>query len=59
MKRLLFTDLSLIRTSALGNANAKCKGNLAFQVPKDNASGNANVKYCKFFCNSATMQFYL
>ena len=44
---------------ALGNATAKCKGYLAFQAPKCIASGNAIAKYCKFFCNSATMQFYL
>ena len=34
-----------------------CKGYLAFQAPKCIASRNAIVKYCKFFCNSATMQF--
>ena len=44
---------------ALGNATAKCKGYLAFQAPKCIALGNAIAKYCKFFCNSATMQFYL
>ena len=44
---------------ALGNANAKCKGYLAFQAPKYIASGNAIAKYFKFFCNSATVQFYL
>ena len=40
------------KSIALRNANAKCKGNLAFQAPKCSASGNANAKYCKFFCNS-------
>ena len=35
-----------LRALALENANAKCKGNLAFQTPKCSASGNANVK-CK------------
>ena len=40
-----------------GNANAKCKENLAFQAPKCSASGNAKSKYCKFFCNTATVQF--
>ena len=41
------------------NANAKCKGNLAFQAPKSSPSGNATANYCNFFCNSATVQFYL
>ena len=44
---------------ALGNANAKCKRYLAFQAPKCIASGNAIAKYCKFFCKSARVQFYL
>ena len=48
-----------LRALALGNANAKCKRYLAFQVPKCIASGNAITKYCKFFYNSATVQFSL
>ena len=40
-----------LRALALGNANAKCKGNLAFQVSKCSASGNAS----KFFCNTAAV----
>ena len=40
---------------AWGNANAKCKGYLVFQAPKCIALGNAIAKYCKFFCNSATV----
>ena len=47
------------KSIALRNANAICKGNLAFQAPKCSASGNANAKYCKIFCNSAIVQFYL
>ena len=47
------------RALALENANAKCKENLAFQAPKSSPSGNATANYCKFFCNSVTMQFYL
>ena len=38
-----------VRALALGNANAKCKGYLAFQDSKCIASGNAIAKYCKFF----------
>ena len=37
-----------IRALALENANAKCKGNLAFQIPKSSPSGNAIANYCKF-----------
>ena len=44
----------ILRASALGNLNAKCKENLAFQAFKCSASGNAKLKYCKFFCNTAT-----
>ena len=44
-----------VRALALGNANAKCKGYLVFQAPKCIALGNAIAKYCKFFCNSATV----
>ena len=44
-----------LRALALGNANAKCKGNLAFQASKCSASGNAKPKYCKFFCNTAAV----
>ena len=50
---------SLIRALALGNTNVKCKGYLAFQALKCITSGNAIAKYCKFFCNSVTVQFYL
>ena len=49
----------LLRALALGNANAKYKGYLVFQAPKCIASGDAIAKYCKFFCNSAIVQFYL
>ena len=45
-----------VRASALGIANAKCKENLAFQTPKYSAFGIAKSKYCKFFCNIATVQ---
>ena len=48
-----------LRTFALGIANAKCKENLAFQVPKCSASGIVNGYYCKKFWNCATVQFYL
>ena len=48
-----------LRALALGNANAKCKEYLAFQASKCIALGNAIAKYCNFFCNSATVQFYL
>ena len=41
------------------DANAKCKGYLAFQALICITSGNAIAKYCKFFCNSVTVQFYL
>ena len=47
----------LLRALALGNANAKSKGNLAFLTWKQSASGNGKQHYCKFFCNSATVQF--
>ena len=42
----------------LGNAIAKYKGYLVFQAPKYIASENAIAKYCNFFFNSATVQFY-
>ena len=32
---------------------------MAFQAPKCSASGYAIPKYCKFFCNTAIVQFYL
>ena len=44
--------------AALGNASAKCKENLAFTTPNVTASENSKLKYCKFFCNTATVQFY-
>ena len=44
---------------SMDNAKPKCKRNLAFQAPKSSPSGNATVKYCKIFCNCATVQFYL
>ena len=47
-----------VRILTLENANAKCKGYFAFQAPKCIASGNAIAKYCKFFCNTAIVQFY-
>ena len=37
----------MLRASALGNANAKCEENLAFQAPKCFASWNTKPKYCK------------
>ena len=49
----------ILRASALGNLNAKCKETLAFQALKCSALGNAKLKYGKFFCNTATVQFYL
>ena len=48
-----------LRASALKNANAVSKGNLSFAALKSSASKNCKGKYCKFFCNTATMQFYL
>ena len=39
-----------LRALALGNANAKYKGYLTFQIPKCIASGNTIAKYYKFFC---------
>ena len=47
----------IVRASALDNAKPKYKGNLAFQTPNSSPSGNATAKYCKFFYNSATVQF--
>ena len=40
-----------------GNANAKCKENLAFQAPKCSTSRNAKPQYYKFFYNTTTVQF--
>ena len=48
-----------LRALALGNANAKCKENLAFAAPNITASENSKLKYYNFFCNTVTMQFYL
>ena len=48
----------ILRALALGNANAKFKGNLAFLTSKQSASGNGKQHYCKFFCNSATVQLH-
>ena len=48
---------NLLRALALGNANAKCKGHLAFAAPKTIASENCKQQYCKFFCNTVTVQF--
>ena len=47
----------IIRALALGNANAKSKENLAFLSPNPSASENGIQHYCKFFCNTATVQF--
>ena len=49
----------ILRALALENANAKSKGNLTFSTSKQPASGNGKQHYCKFFCNSATVQFYV
>ena len=46
-----------IRALALGNANAKSKENLAFLSLNPSASENGIQHYCKFFCNTATVQF--
>ena len=48
-----------IRASALHNAKPKCKENLSFQALKSSPSEDATANYCKYFCNSATVQFYL
>ena len=48
----------LLRALALGNANAKYKGYLVFQVPKCIASGDAIAKYCKFYCISLSIHHY-
>ena len=53
----IIEKLLVVRAAALNNAKPKFKRNLAFQVPKSSPSGNAVAKYCKFFCNSATLQF--
>ena len=47
----------MLRALALENANAISKENLAFAALKSSASENCKGKYCKFFCNTATMQF--
>ena len=39
------STMGVLRALALGNANAKCKGYLTFQVPKCIALGNAIAKY--------------
>ena len=48
-----------LRALALKNANTISKGNLAFAALKSSASKNCKGKYCKFFCNTAIVQFYL
>ena len=48
-KKIGYCRITRNEALALGNANAKCKGYLAFQNPKCVASGNAIAKYCKFF----------
>ena len=55
----MYINIKTLRALALKNAHAKCKGNLAFQAPKSSPSGNAIANYCKFFYNSAIVQFYL
>ena len=45
------------RALVLKNANAISKAFLAFQGSKTCASRNGKAYYCKFFCNSATVQF--
>ena len=47
----------LLRALALKNANAISKAFLAFHGSKTCASKNCKPQYCKFFCNSATVQF--
>ena len=46
-----------LRALALKNANAISKAFLAFQGSKTCASKNGKAHYCKFFCNSAIVQF--
>ena len=46
-----------IRALALKNVNAISKAFLAFYGSKTRASKNGKAHYCKFFCNSATVQF--
>ena len=46
-----------IRALALKNANAISKAFLVFHSSKTFASKNGIPHYCKFFCNSATIQF--
>ena len=47
----------MVRALALENANAISKGNLEFQTLKPSALENAKQQHCKFFCNTATVQF--
>ena len=46
-----------LRALALGNANVKFKGNLAFLTSKLSRAVNGKQHYCKFFCNTVTVQF--
>ena len=46
-----------IRALALKNAKVISKVLLAFQGSKTCTSRNGKAHYCKFFCNSATVQF--
>ena len=52
----LVHNLLPLRVLTLGNANAKCKGHLAFAALKTLASENYKQQYCKVFC-TATVQF--
>ena len=49
--------LLLLRALAMKNANVISKAFLAFQGLKTCASRNGKAHYCKFFCNSTTVQF--
>ena len=51
------TNANALRALALKNDNTISKRNLAFATLKSSASKNCKGKYCKFFCNTATMQF--
>ena len=58
MKVILFqSQFNTLRALALKNANAISKAFLAFQGLKTCASRNGKAHYCKFFCNSTTVQF--
>ena len=46
-----------VRALALKNAKVISKVLLAFQGSKTCTSRNGKAHYCKFFCNSATVQF--